>query len=74
VPGAYLNDLLPLPYTEETLAVVASNVLRLQERIGRQVLVENPSVYLRFADAAIGEPAFLAELVRRTGCGVLLDM
>lgn len=71
--GRYFNDLLPLPYTEEALGVVERNVHRLQERLGRQVLVENPSCYLAFAHSTLSEPAFLAELVRRTGCGLLLD-
>lgn len=71
--GRYFNDLLPLPYTEEALQVVATNVDRLQERLGRQVLVENPSCYLGFAHSTMSEPEFLAELVRRTGCGLLLD-
>lgn len=71
--GRYFNDLLPLPYTEEALDVVERNVHRLQERLGRQVLVENPSCYLAFAHSTLSEPAFLAELARRTGCGLLLD-
>jgi uncharacterized protein (UPF0276 family) len=71
--GRYFNDLLPLPYTEEALQVVERNVHRLQERLGRQVLVENPSCYLAFAHSTLSEPEFLAELTRRTGCGLLLD-
>jgi uncharacterized protein (UPF0276 family) len=71
--GRYFNDLLPLPYTEEALQVVERNVRRLQERLGRQVLVENPSCYLAFAHSTLSEPEFLAELARRTGCGLLLD-
>lgn len=71
--GRYLNDLLPLPYTEEALQVVARNVERLQEKIGRQVLVENPSCYLAFNHSTLTEPEFLSELTRRTGCGLLLD-
>jgi uncharacterized protein len=72
--GVYLNDLLPLPYTEETLAIVAGNVAKAQEMLGRRLLVENPSSYLRFRHSTIAEPEFLAELVRRTGCGVLCDV
>jgi len=72
--GAYLNHLLPLPYTEESLALVAAHVTRAQEALGRPLLVENPSSYLRFRDSPIGEPEFLAELARRTGCGLLLDV
>lgn len=71
--GRYFNDLLPLPYTEEALQSVARNVDRLQEKIGRQVLVENPSCYLAFNHSTLTEPEFLSELARRTGCGLLLD-
>ena len=71
--GRYFNDLLPLPYTEEALEVVVRNVLRLQDRLRRQVLVENPSCYLAFAHSTLSEPDFLAELARRSGCGLLLD-
>jgi uncharacterized protein (UPF0276 family) len=71
--GHYFNDLLPLPYTEEALEVVVRNVGRLQEALGRQVLVENPSCYLELAPSTMSEPAFLSELVRRSGCGLLLD-
>jgi uncharacterized protein len=74
VGGAYLNHLLPLPYTEESLEVVCRNVDEVQVTLGRRVLVENPSGYLRFAASTIPEAAFLAELVRRTGCGLLCDV
>jgi uncharacterized protein len=72
--GTYLNHLLPLPYTEESLAVVVRNVARAQERLGRIILVENPSSYLRFLDSTIPEAEFLAELAGRTGCGILCDV
>ena len=72
--GAHLNDLLPLPYTEECLAVLCRNVSVMQERLGRTVLMENPSAYLRFRHSPIPEPEFLAELARRTGCGLLCDV
>lgn len=72
--GAYLNDLLPLPYTEESLAMVASRLGAIQDELARQVLIENPSTYLRYRHSPIPEPAFLAELVRRTGCGLLVDV
>jgi uncharacterized protein len=72
--GRYLNDLLPLPYTEEALAVVVRNVAHLQERLGRQVSIENPSCYLAFAHSTFSESEFLSELVWRTGCGLLLDV
>ncbi len=72
--GVYLNHLLPLPYTEESLAAVCRNLDEVQTVLGRRVLVENPSAYLRFATSAIPEAQFLAELVRRTGCGLLCDV
>jgi len=74
VDGAYLNHLLPLPYTDETLAIVSAHVTRVQDRLGRQLLVENPSGYLRFAGSAMPEAEFLATLARRTGCGLLCDV
>jgi uncharacterized protein (UPF0276 family) len=72
--GVYLNHLLPLPYTEEALRTVADHVARVQERLGRQLLVENPSNYLRFRERGIAEPQFLNQLAARTGCGVLCDV
>jgi uncharacterized protein len=72
--GIYFNDLLPLPYTEEALDLVAANVERAQARLGRSILIENPSSYLRYRHSTIAEPEFLAELVRRTGCGLLCDV
>jgi hypothetical protein len=72
--GLYLNDLLPLPYTEESLAIVADNVARTQDTLRRCLLVENPSSYLRFRHSTISEPEFLAALVARTGCGILCDV
>lgn len=72
--GAYLNHLLPLPYTEEALAVVSEHVDRAQERLGRRLLVENPSSYLRFHHSPMPEAEFLTALVRRTGCGLLCDV
>jgi uncharacterized protein (UPF0276 family) len=72
--GRYFNDLLPLPYTEEALDVVVRNLERLQAALGRQVSIENPSCYLGFAHSTLTEPEFLAELARRSGCGLLLDL
>ncbi len=72
--GVYLNDLLPLPYTQETLDIVAKNVSAAQDAFGRQILVENPSRYLHFKHSSIPEPEFLAHLARITGCGILLDV
>ena len=70
----YYNDLLPLPLNAEALRVVADNVARAQDVLGRRMLVENPSTYLSFAGSSIEEPDFLLELVMRTGCGLLLDV
>lgn len=72
--GVYLNDLLPLPYTEESLEIVIGNLDRAQTILRRQLLVENPSTYLKFTQSSLTEEEFLAELVRRTGCGLLLDV
>lgn len=72
--GTFLNDLLPLPYTDEALEIVRRNVERVQEALKRPILVENPSRYLDFAQSTIPEAEFLAELVRRTGCGLLVDV
>jgi hypothetical protein len=74
VGGAYLNHLLPLPYTEESLAAVCRSVDAVQDALGRRVLVENPSGYLRFTGSTIPEPEFLAAIVGRTGCGLLCDV
>lgn len=70
----FYNDLLPLPYTDATLATVAEHVSQVQEALGRQMLLENPATYLLFEESTIEETAFLAEVVRRTGCGLLLDV
>ena len=72
--GVYFNDLLPIPYDEEALSVIARNVMRFQEAIGRPVMVENPSTYLRHTQSDRAEPQFLAELCQRSGCGLLLDV
>ncbi len=70
----YLNDLLPLPYTEETLALVCSHIDEVQDTLQRQMLLENPSTYVAFAEVSMSEIEFLREIVRRTGCGLLLDV
>jgi uncharacterized protein (UPF0276 family) len=72
--GIYFNDLLPIPYDEEALGIIARNVMRFQEALGRPVMVENPSTYLRHAQSDLAEPQFLAELCQRSGCGLLLDV
>lgn len=74
VGGVYLGDLLPLPMTEEALAVFCRNVDRTQSYLGRRILVENPSSYLRFAHSTIPEWEFLAAVAHRTGCGILCDV
>jgi uncharacterized protein (UPF0276 family) len=71
---AYLNHLLPLPYTEETLRLLCDHVAAVQDRLGRRLLVENPSGYLSFRESPIAEPDFLNELAQRTGCGLLCDV
>ena len=72
--SVYYNDLLPFPYTEETLETVCQNIDRVQSALGRKILVENPSTYLRFKDSTIPEWEFLREVTRRSGCGLLLDV
>ncbi|MFZ5555477.1 MAG: DUF692 domain-containing protein [Pseudomonadota bacterium] len=74
VDGRHHNDLLPLPYTHEALAVVCGNVARAQDVLGRQILVENLSSYVRFDHAQMPEWEFLGEVAWRTGCGILLDV
>ncbi|MGC2459265.1 MAG: DUF692 domain-containing protein [Gallionellaceae bacterium] len=69
-----INDLLPFPYTHEALLNVASRVEQVQEKLGHQLLVENLSSYLSFAHSEMSEGEFLAELTRRTGCGILFDV
>jgi uncharacterized protein (UPF0276 family) len=72
--GVFLNDLLPLPYTEETLARVIEHVDEVQTALGRQMLLENPATYIRFAESTIPEVDFLNQVSQRTGCGLLLDI
>ena len=72
--SAFLNDLLPLPYTGATVTRVADHIDEVQSALGRQMLLENPSSYLAFAESDMSETDFLAEIVARTGCGLLLDV
>jgi len=72
--GLYPPDLLPFPRTRAMLDQVAANVSRMQDALGRLVLVENPALYMPLAGHEMDEPAFLADLVRRTGCGLLVDV
>jgi uncharacterized protein len=70
----FLNDLLPLPYTEATLGRVCDHVDQVQDALGRRMLLENPSTYIAFAETTMREVDFLTEIARRTGCGLLLDV
>jgi uncharacterized protein (UPF0276 family) len=72
--GLVINDLLPFPYTREALDHVASRVTHVQDKLKRQLLVENLSSYLSFSHSEMTEGEFLAELVQRTGCGILFDV
>lgn len=72
--GVFYNDLLPLPYTPATLAAVCRHIDQVQAVLARPMLLENPATYLRFDASEIPEAEFLAEVVRRTGCGLLLDV
>lgn len=72
--GAYLNDLLPLPYTPRTLGNVVDHVDEVQQALGRRMLLENPSTYVLFEESTIDEIDFLEAIAVRTGCGLLLDV
>ena len=72
--GSFMNDLLPLPYTEEALAHFCSRVEQTQEYLGRQILVENPSSYLTYSHSTIPEHEFFVAVSERTDCGLLLDI
>lgn len=72
--GTFMNDLLPLPYTEATLSLVTRHVDEAQTALGRRILIENPSTYLRFDCDDMPETDFLRALARRSGCGLLLDV
>lgn len=74
INGRYLNDLLPLPYTEESLRHVTQRVQQAQEYLGRQILIENISSYLEYNASTIPEWEFIVELAKRSGCGLLLDI
>lgn len=74
IEGVHLPDLLPLPYTEEALKVVTRNLDRAQTGLKRQILVENPSTYFQVSLSSMSEPEFLGELVRHSGCAILLDI
>jgi hypothetical protein len=72
--GTFFNDLLPLPYTDATLQRVCGHIAEVQDVLGRRMLLENPATYLSFAETTWDETDFLAEIARRTGCGLLLDV
>jgi len=72
--GNYLADLLPLPLTEEALEIVCRNVAQVQDHLNRRILVENPSTYLQFRHSTIPDWEFLAQVAKRTGCGILCDV
>ena len=72
--GVYINDLLPLPYTETSLAHVCDHIDEVQAVLERTILIENPSTYVRFTSSDMSEIEFLDAITRRTGCGLLLDV
>lgn len=72
--GHFFNDLLPVPYTHQTLQRVCEHIDQVQEALGRQMLLENPSTYVAFAESTYWEVDFIAEIARRTGCALLLDI
>ncbi|WP_068086977.1 DUF692 domain-containing protein [Polycladidibacter stylochi] len=72
--GTFFNDLLPLPYTSETLRRVCEHIDEVQQTLGRQMLLENPSTYIVFEQSTISETEFLSQVAQATGCGLLLDV
>ena len=70
----FFGDLLPVPYTAEALTRIVDHIDEVQEAVGRQMLLENPSTYLAFAESTYAETDFIAEIARRSGCGLLLDV
>jgi uncharacterized protein (UPF0276 family) len=74
VDGIFLNDLLPLPYTSMSAQNLIRNIQKTQEFLGRQILVENPSTYLEFNDSEMSEPEFINQVIKQSGCGLLLDV
>ena len=72
--GVFLNDLLPVPYDRSTLARVCDHIDRVQERLQRRMLLENPATYVEFVASTMSEAQFLSEVLQRTGCGLLLDV
>ncbi len=74
IGGRYLNDLLPLPYTEEALQHVSQRILQTQDYLQREILIENVSSYLQYRHSTMPEQEFVAEVATRAGCGILLDV
>jgi uncharacterized protein (UPF0276 family) len=74
IDGRYLNDLLPLPYTEEALDHVVGKIAAVQDYLGRRLLIENPSTYLQYSHSTLTEWDFLVAAAQRAGCGILLDV
>ncbi len=72
--AAWLNDLLPMPYTDGSLAVICDHIDQTQTALGRTLLLENPATYVTFEDSTWSETDFLTQIARRTGCGLLLDV
>ena len=72
--AAWLNDLLPMPYTDQTLATICNHIDQAQTALGRRLLLENPATYVTFADSTWAETDFLTQIARRSGCGLLLDV
>lgn len=72
--GVWMHDLLPLPYSAETLSLICDHVDEVQAHLGRRMLLENPATYVLFDDSDIPETEFLTEISQRTGCGLLLDV
>lgn len=72
--SVFLNDLLPLPYTAKVLDRVVAHIDRVQSVLGRQILIENPSTYVAFAESEMAETDFIAEMQKRSGCGLLMDV
>lgn len=72
--GTFFNDLLPLPYTRRTLERLCEHIEQVQEALGRRILLENPSTYVEFSGSSYSEAEFIGELVKRSGCGLLLDV
>lgn len=70
----YLNDLLPVPYTAVSMQCVCDHIDQVQSHLKRRMLLENPATYVEFAESTMDEPAFITEVLRRTGCGLLLDV